>query len=128
MKLQIKLLAFLALALLSIKSYSQSITITPAITQQSNTFKALSGSDRKTEFLSLQALFTTVASSTTCSGSTGATISTRTEVTDLFGTPSEVLSPNLIAYNLSTNGSSCRAEIGIDNSNRVIFITINNCP
>lgn len=128
MKIQIKMLAFLALALLSTKSYSQSITITPAITQQSNVFKGLVGSDRKAEFLSLQALFTTVASATTCSGSSGATISTRTEVTDLFGTPSEVLSPNLIAYNLGAGSSSCRAEIGIDNSNRVIFITINNCP
>lgn len=128
MKIQIKLVVFFALALFSVKSYSQSITITPAITQQSNVFKSLSGQDRKAEFLPLQALFTTIASSVHCSGSSAVTISTRTEMIDLFGTPDAVLSPNLVSYNLSTGSSSCRAEIGIDNSNKVIFITINNCP
>lgn len=128
MKIQIKLLAFLALVLLSSKSYSQSITITPAITQQSNTFKNLAGQDRKAAFQPLQQLFVTVGKNNTCAGVAAITFSDRAEVLNLLGTPNAVLSPNLVVYNLGSGSNTCRVEVGIDNGNRVLFIVINNCP
>lgn len=126
-----KLLIIAGLAIISVATRAQvgaTITITPAIIQQSNTFKSLVGQDRKSEFQALASLFTTKAQTTNCSGNSLLSLSNRAEVLNLFGTPTSVLSPNLIAYNLSTGSSSCQAEIGIDNSNNVLFITINNCP
>lgn len=131
MHTKVKLLLIAMLAMITVATKAQvgsTITITPAITQLSNTFKALTGQDRKTEFMNLQSLFTTVANTTDCTGSSGATVSNRAEAINLFGTPDEVLSPNLIAYNLGNGGSGCRAEIGIDSNDRIIFIIINNCP
>lgn len=128
---KMKLLIIAGLAMISVATKAQvgaTITITPAITQQSNTFKTLSGQDRKSEFLSLASLFTTKAQTTNCNGSSVITLSNRAEVVNLFGTPDAVLSPNLISYKLSTGTSNCQAEIGIDNNNNVLFITINNCP
>lgn len=128
---KIKLLIIAGLAIISVATKAQvgaTITITPALTQQSNTFKSLAGQDRKSEFQALASLFTTKAQTTNCNGSTTTVLSNRAEVVNLFGTPSSVLSPNLIAYNLGNGSSNCQAEIGIDNSNNVLFITINNCP
>lgn len=128
---KIRLLLIAGLAMFSVATKAQvgaTITITPTITQQSNDFKNLAGSDRKAEFMVLKSLFTTVATTTTCTGSSVAIVSNKAEVLNLFGTPTVTLSPNLISYNLSNGSSTCRAEIGIDNSDRVLFITINNCP
>ena len=126
-----KLLIVAGFAMISLVAQSQvgsTITITPTITQQSIAFKNLQGQDRKAEFLPLQALFITKAQTTTCNGSSGVTLSNRAEVNNLFGNPDEILSPNLVAYNLGSGSSACRAEIGIDANNNVLFITINNCP
>lgn len=131
MKNQIKLLAFITLALLSVKSYSQSgnsITITPAITAQSNAFKNLSGQNRLTEFKALQALIITKASKATCNGTPVTDFTTKSEVISLLGSPNETLSPNLIAYNLSASNQACQVTVGIDNNGLILFTQINNCP
>lgn len=131
MKNQIKLLAFIILALLSVKSYGQnghSITITPAITAQSNAFKNLSGQNRLTEFKALQGLIVTKASQASCTTSTSTNLTTKNEVISLLGTPSMTLSPNLIAYNLSSTNQACQAVFGVDNNGLILLIQINNCP
>ena len=118
-------------AFIAIKSNAQAsgtITITPAVAQQSNTFKSLQGSDRKSEFLLLQSLFITAGKTSSCTGTSGATLSNRTDVTDLLGTPDAVLSPNLVAYYLKSGSQTCKALVGIDNNNNVLFTSINNCP
>lgn len=128
---KIKLLLIATFALIAIKSNAQAsgtITITAAVTQQSNLFKSLQGGDRKAEFLSLESLFITKAKTTTCAGASGVTLSNKTDVTDLLGTPDEVLSPNLVAYYLKSGNQTCKALIGIDNNDRVLFTSINDCP
>jgi hypothetical protein len=128
---KIKLLLIATFAFVAIKSNAQAsgtITITAAVTQQSNLFKSLQGGDRKAEFLSLESLFITKAKTTTCAGASAVTLSNKTDVTDLLGTPDEVLSPNLVAYYLKSGNQTCKALIGIDNSDRVLFTSINDCP
>jgi len=128
---KIKILFIAGLAMIAVKSYSQSsgtITITPIVIQQSNLFKSLQGSDRKTQFVSLESLFITKAKNTSCAGANGVTLSNRTDVTDLLGTPDEVLSPNLVAYYLQSGNQNCKALVGIDNSDKVLFTSINDCP
>ena len=125
---KLKTLFIAGLAMIAVKTYSQSITITPAITQQSNLFKSLQGQDRKAALLPLQALFLTISKTATCSGSSSTTFTSRSEVYNLLGTPDAILSPNLVSYNLSSNNQNCVVEIGIDNQDRVIFSNINNCP
>ena len=117
--------------MIAVKSYSQSsgtIAITPTVTQQSNLFKSLQGGDRKIEFLSLESLFITKAKTSTCAGATAVTLSNRTDVTNLLGGPDEVLSPNLVAYYLKSGNQNCKALVGIDNTDRVLFTSINDCP
>jgi len=131
MKNQFKLLAIITLALLSVKSYSQSgnsITITPAITAQSNAFKNLVGQNRVTEFKALQGLIITKASQASCTTSTSINFTTKSEVISLLGAPNMNLSPNLIAYNLSASNQACQAVFGVDNNGLILLIQINNCP
>ncbi|MFC4230848.1 hypothetical protein ACFOW1_03025 [Parasediminibacterium paludis] len=132
MKNQIKLLALIILALLSVRSYSQSgnsIVITPAITAQSNAFKNLSGQNRLTEFKALQPLIITKSSKISCANTTVTdNLTTKAEVYNLLGTPSIILSPNLVAYYLSANNQSCQAVIGIDSNGLILHTHINNCP
>jgi len=131
MKNQIKLLAFITLALLTVKSYSQSgnsITITPAITAQSNAFKNLAGQNRVAEFKALQALIVTKSSKVSCASGTIGNLTTKAELYSLLGTASIILSPNLVAYSLSANNQACQVEVGIDNNGLILFTQINNCP
>ena len=128
---KVKLLLIATLAFIAIKSNAQAsgtITITSAVTQQSNLFKSLQGSDRKAAFLSLESLFITKAKTTSCAGANAVTLSNRTDVTDLLGTPDEILSPNLVAYFLKSGNQTCKALVGIDNTDRVLFTSINDCP
>jgi hypothetical protein len=128
---KLKLLLIASLAFLATKSNAQvsgTITITPALIQHSNAFKSLQGSDRKSEFMFLDDFFITKAKTTSCAGTSSVTLSNRADVTNLFGTPDEVLSPNLVAYYLKSGSQTCKALVGIDNSNQVLFTSINNCP
>ena len=127
MKIQIKLLALIALALLSIKSYSQSITFTPAVIQQSNTFKSLVGQDRKTDFQNLQSLIVSQANTRYLSNASSITLTTETEIITLLGQPDSYLSPTVLVYNLKTNGNSCKASVTIDATGQVLYTSIYDC-
>ena len=131
MKIRLKLFVSFIVVLLSAKSFSQSgssITISPAITAQSNAFKSLVGQDRITQFKALETLFVTIESKTTCDGTISADFTNRTELYRLLGTPNSILSPNLVAYKLSASITACEAVDGIDNSGILLFTQINKCP
>ena len=125
------MLMIASLAFITVKTNAQAsgtITITPAVTQLSNLFKSLQGGDRKSEFMLLDDVFITKAKITTCAGSSATALSNRTDVTDLFGTPDEILSPNLVAYYLKSGTQTCKALVGIDNNDKVLFTSVNDCP
>ena len=107
---------------------SESLKIAPAITEQSNLFKQMNGKERKEIFLKLQPTLITRVKTTSIENSIPTqTLTTRSEVYALLGQPDEILSPNLVAYKLSGKEQGCRAMVGIDKENNVIFSNIENC-
>lgn len=130
MKNQIKLLAFVTLALLSVKSYSQSgnsISITPAITAQSNAFKNLAGQNRVAEFKALQKNIIMNDGAHQQAIAMGFSFSTKTSITNLFGTPDKVTDGGFWVYMLNHNQSTCKVVFGFDKTAQVIFCTIKDC-
>lgn len=130
MKIQIKLLAFITLALLSVKSYCQSgnsITTTPAITAQSNAFKNLSGQNRLAEFKALQKNIIIYDGGHSQAVAMGFGYSSKSSITNLLGTPDKITEGGFWIYMLKNNPTNCKVVLGFDKTAQVIFCTIKDC-
>jgi hypothetical protein len=90
-------------------------------------FKSLQGSDRLTQFKSLQKTIIMNDGAFRQSISMGFSPSTETTITFLLGTPDEILEGGFWVYNLKTNTSQCKVVLGFNKTAQVIFYAIKDC-
>jgi hypothetical protein len=125
---KIKTLFLAGLAMMAVKSYSQSsgtITITPAITQQSNAFKGLQGQDRKIYFEQLKSLIKT-ESQKVCLGKGLKTFQStiKADLLKLLGTPDVELDANNFSYDISTKKQFGRITFKTNSASQILHYSI----
>jgi hypothetical protein len=125
---KLKLLLIASFAFLATKSNAQAngtITITPAVTQQSNLFKSMQGKDRQIYFEQLKSLIKTESQKVCLNKSTKAfQATTKAELVKLLGTPDVELDANNFSYNISTKKQFGRITFKTNSTSQILHYSI----
>jgi hypothetical protein len=125
---KLKLLLIVSFAFLATKSNAQAsgtITITPDVSLQSNTFKSLQGKDRQIYFDQLKTLIKT-ESQKVCLGKGLKTFqsTTKAELVKLLGTPDVEVDANNFSYNISTKKQFGRITFKTNSASQILHYSI----
>jgi hypothetical protein len=130
---QLIIIAMLCLSFSMVKaqaSANESLELSNADKQISNQFKSSKGGDRTSAFAALKNLINVkgaINGAVTSSTRIGAKTTTLSQVIALLGEPDSKIQHTIIQYNLKTSTSECKAVIGVNSNNEVVFCTIKDC-